>query len=231
LESGVLQFMSMIPPLPWHRPIHRPGKGDRVILLHGLWRSVRAMEGLAAYLNKQGYETLNIPYPSFRKPLDEIVAGIQEAIPPSEKPTHFVTHSMGGIVLRCLAHEAPELITGKIVMLAPPNQGSEIIDWMEDSLIARIIFGPGGMSLSTNNVRQQIPGFDNQHEIAVVMGQSSRIPFFQSLLGADHDGIVAIEGGRVAGMERFEIIKADHTLIMNNPKARERVLNYLGHSS
>jgi len=219
----------MIPPLPWHRPIHRPGKGARVILLHGLWRSVRAMEGLAKHLNQQGYETLNLPYPSFRKSLDEIVAGVQEDIPPSEKPTHFVTHSMGGIVLRCLAQKAPDLITGKIVMLAPPNQGSEIIDWLEDSFIGRTLFGPGGMSLSTANVRQRIPGFQNGHEVAVVMGQSKRLTLFQSLLGSAHDGIVTIAGGKVSGMKQFDIIKADHTFIMNSPEARKRVLSYLGH--
>ena len=224
-------LLSLIPPLPWHHPIHRPGKGDRVVLLHGLWRSVRAMEGLSAHLNAQGFETLNIPYPSFRKSLDEIVAGVQEAIPPSKKPTHFVTHSMGGIVIRCLAQKAPELITGKIVMLAPPNQGSEIIDWLTDSFLARTIFGPGGMSLSTENVRQQIPGFQNQHQVAGVMGQSKRIPLFQSLLGKDHDGIVTTEGGKVSGMKQFDIVKADHTLIMNNHEARKRVSAYLGHSS
>jgi len=221
----------MIPPLPWHRAIHHPGKGDRIVLLHGLWRSVRAMEGLARHLNKEGYETLNIPYPSFRKPLDEIVAGVQEAIPPSEKPTHFVTHSMGGIVLRCLAREAPDLITGKIVMLAPPNQGSEIIDWLEDSFIARTLFGPGGMSLTTENVRQRIPGFQKDHHVAVVMGRSNRLPLFRSLLGDDHDGIVTVAGGKVRGMKQFDMIKADHTLIMNNPEAQKRILSYLGHSS
>ena len=221
----------MIPPLPWHRPIHHPGKGDRVVLLHGLWRSVRAMEGLATHLNKEGFETLNIPYPSFRKSLDEIVTVVQEAIPPSEKPTHFVTHSMGGIVLRCLAQKSPDLITGKIVMLAPPNQGSEIIDWLEESFLGRTLFGPGGMSLSTNNVRQNIPGFQSNHDVAVVMGQSQRMPLFQSFLGEDHDGIVTVEGGKVGGMKQFDTVNADHTLIMNNPEARSRVLSYLLHSS
>ncbi|YCM43493.1 alpha/beta fold hydrolase [Verrucomicrobiaceae bacterium 227] len=221
----------MIPPLPWHRPIHHPGKGDRVVLLHGLWRSVHAMEDLARHLNKEGYETLNIPYPSFRKSLDEIVAGIRQEVGRSRKPTHFVTHSMGGIVLRCLAHKAPELITGKIVMLAPPNQGSEIIDWLQDSFLGRTLFGPGGMSLTTENVRQQVPGFQDQHQVAVVMGRSKKMPLFQSFLGSEHDGVVTIEGGKVTGMKQFEVINADHTFIMNHPEARKRVLAYLGHSS
>lgn len=225
------QLLSMLPPMPWHQPRLRSGEGERVILLHGLWRSVWAMDGLAAYLNEQGFETLNIPYPSFRKPLDEIVSGVREAIPESDKPAHFVTHSMGGIVLRCLADRYPELMTGKTVMLAPPNQGSEIIDWLEDSFLGRSVFGPGGMSLSTENVRRNIPGFKSDHEVAVVMGRTKHNRIFQSLLGEDHDGIVTIEGGRVNGMKKFDVINSEHTLIMNHKEARQHIVDHLSSGS
>lgn len=217
----------MIPPFPWHRPKFRAGPGDRVVLLHGLWRSVWAMEGLAAALNNTGFETLNIPYPSFRQSLDEIVTGVIAEIEPTEKRTHFVTHSMGGIVLRCLAHRAPGLVTGKIVMLAPPNQGSEIIDWLEDSFLGRGIFGPGGMSLTTEHVRAKVPGFDDSHEVTVVMGKKGRLPLFNFLLGNEHDGIVTVSGGKVVGMTNLETIDADHTFIMNHKDAHRAVLRSL----
>ncbi|MCX8239491.1 MAG: alpha/beta fold hydrolase [Akkermansiaceae bacterium] len=217
----------MIPPLPWHRPRLRPSPGDRVVLLHGLWRSVWAMDGLASTLNDEGFETLNIPYASFRKTLDEIVDDVADVIGSSRRRTHFVTHSMGGIVLRCLALRHPGLVTGKIVMLAPPNQGSEIIDWLEDSPLGRWSLGPGGMSLSTKTIREKIPGFSDQHDVSVIMGRNCSIPFFQSFFKGENDGIVTVEGGKVAGMGKMEVVDGDHTFLMSEPVVREKVLNLL----
>ncbi len=199
-----------------------------MVLLHGLWRSFWAMDGLASALNDEGFETLNIPYASFRKTLDEIVDDVADAIGSSPRRTHFVTHSMGGIVLRCLARRHPDLVTGKIVMLAPPNQGSEIIDWLEDSPLSRWALGPGGMSLSTDKVRDNVPGFSDQHDVSVIMGRSSSVPFFRSLFQGENDGIVTAGGGKVAGMRRMEIVDGDHTFLMNQPVVRKRVINLLG---
>lgn len=185
------------------------------------------MDGLAQSLSEQGFETLNVPYSSFRKPLDKIVEEVAEAIKGSEKKTHFVTHSMGGIVLRCLADRYPELVTGKIVMLAPPNQGSEIIDWLEDSLLGRWSLGPGGMALSTDRVRNEIPGFSSEQEVTVIMGNRQSLSLFDSFFQGEHDGVVTVKGGQVCGQARLEVVDADHTFIMGEKKVVERVSKLL----
>ncbi len=217
----------MIPPLPWHQPRHRPGPGDRVVLLHGLWRSVWAMEMPARHLNEVGFETLSIPYPSFRKPLPELVAEVAAALPPTEKTTHFVTHSMGGIVLRCLAAKRPDLVTGGVVMLAPPNHGSEIIDWLEDSPLGKYSLGPGGMNLSTDKVCEGVPNFPVGQRVDVIMGRRSTVPFFRFLLVGENDGIVTVEGGRLPGVRNFVVVDADHTFMMGNREVLERVVSWL----
>jgi len=217
----------MIPPFPWHRPRHHPGKGDRVILFHGLWRSLWAMEATSRFLNNRGFETLNVPYPSFRKSLDEIVDHMAGVIEPSDKPTHFVTHSMGGIVLRCLADRHPELVTGKTVMLAPPNQGSEIIDWLEESPLGRLSLGPGGMSLSTANVSQKLPGLPPGLETYVIMGNRNRARVFDSFFEGDNDGVVTVAGGKVPGVTQLDVVDADHTFIMGENEVLEKVARYL----
>jgi len=213
----------MIPPFPWHQPKLREGGDERVVLLHGLWRSFWAMDDLSQSLHGQGFETLSVPYSSFRKTLDEIVEEVAEAIRGSEKTTHFVTHSMGGIVLRCLADRYPELVTGKIVMLAPPNQGSEIIDWLEDSVLGRWSLGPGGMALSTEKVQKSVPGFTGEREVTVIMGKNKSVPFFNSLISGEHDGVVSVKGGQVSGQTRLEVMDADHTFIMGEAAVIERV--------
>jgi len=213
----------MIPPFPWHQPKLREGGDERVVLLHGLWRSFWAMDDLSQSLHGQGFETLSVPYSSFRKPLDEIVEEVAEAIRGSEKTTHFVTHSMGGIVLRCLADRYPDLVTGKIVMLAPPNQGSEIIDWLQDSFVGRWSLGPGGMNLATDRVRAEVPGFTGDRDVTVIMGKRESVPFFDSFFEGAHDGVVTVEGGEVSGQTRLEVVDADHTFIMGEKEVIERV--------
>lgn len=213
----------MIPPTPWQKPRHHSGSGDRVVLLHGLWRSVWSMEAPARYLNERGFETLSVPYSSFRRPLPELVGEVVAALPPSPKTTHFVTHSMGGIVLRCLAARHPEVVTGRVVMLAPPNQGSEIIDWLEDSPVGRFSLGPGGMSLSTRVVRQEVPELPKGSRPDVIMGRRSSLPLFQFLLEGENDGIVTVEGGRLPEMRSFQVVDADHTFMMGYRTVLERI--------
>lgn len=218
----------MIPPMPWHRVRRRQADGDRVVLLHGLWRSLYAMESLAVSLHEQGFETLNIPYASFRKTLPEIVEDVaRELRADSSRKTHFVTHSMGGIVIRELAARHPDLVTGKVVMLAPPNQGSEIIDWLEDFPIARWSLGPGGLSLSTQKVRSATPLLPDDIDLTVIMGNRANLPFFKPLLSGESDGIVTTEGGKLPTMARFELIDGDHTFIMGEEAAYRLILQTL----
>ncbi|MDA7535780.1 alpha/beta hydrolase [Akkermansiaceae bacterium] len=219
----------LIPPLPGEQARHRPAVGDRVILLHGLWRSVWAMEHLAELIHEQGFETLSVPYASFRKPMDEIVDDVARVVQSYDdgKPVHYVTHSMGGIVVRHLGHRFPELVKDRAILLAPPNQGSEIVDWLEDFPLSHWAFGPGGMSLSTKAVSQEVPGFSGEVEVAVVMGKSNSMPFFQSLLGEENDGIVSVKGGEVDGMNSLRVLEGDHTFIMAESAVGQEVISFL----
>jgi len=185
------------------------------------------MEGIAEFLNRQGFETVNVPYASFRKPLDEIIEDVAAEIGESDKTTHFVTHSMGGIVVRLLADLYPDLVTGKIAMLSPPNQGSEIIDWLSDSFVGYWALGPGGMAMSTEKTPLEVPGFTRGNEVVVIMGKSNPMPLFQFLLDEENDGIVSVEKGIVEGMSDFRVRPGDHTFIMGRPEIQAEVGAFL----
>jgi triacylglycerol lipase len=205
----------LIPPLLWNRPRLREHDGDKVVLLHGLWRSRHAMEPLARRLDQEGYSTLNLPYPSATQSLDRIVCEIREKVQEfaGDRTVHFVTHSLGGIIARMLIAELTPWKQGRLVMMAPPNSGSEIIDWISRKPLLRSIMGPAARSLATGGVPSHLPALPPDLEAIVIMGNRASIPFFGKLLDPENDGIVSAERGKIEGLRGFSVVAADHTFI------------------
>ncbi len=216
------------PPLPGDRPRVRVADGPPVVLLHGLWRGMGAMEPMARHLHDQGFHTINLPYPSSRLALPELVDRLRPLILShcAGRPPHFVTHSLGGILVRCLLQDWGGPPPGRVVMLAPPNQGSTVVDRLHDRPFGRLL-GPTGRALTTRQVQAEIPPLPPGVECAVIMGRRSLIPFFRRWLAADNDGIVAVDDGRLAGSEEFHVVDADHTFIAGLPEVRRLVANFL----
>ncbi|MEO7100562.1 MAG: alpha/beta fold hydrolase [Luteolibacter sp.] len=220
----------MTPPFPWDRARRRDGGGPTVVLLHGLWRGWRAMEPLARGLTREGFSTLSIPYPSARLAVDVLADRVQQEIEKlvvDDQPVHFITHSLGGIVLRELLAREVSWRTGRVVMLAPPNGGSEIVDWLSDHPLLHRILGPAGRSLGSAGLPVQLPGLPKDVEAAVIMGNRSSIPVFRKLLSQQNDGIVSVEKGKIEGLRGFTVIPADHTFIQMHPEAIRLSLDFL----
>jgi len=216
--------------MPWHKPRVREARvnpGDAVILLHGLWRSMWAMEPMAKHLNEQGYHTINVPYPSFRKPMEELTEIIHDALKlhGGDRKVHFVSHSLGGVLVRKMLHLLPEEQAGRVVMLAPPHQGSEIIDWLARCGPLKLTLGPAGMELGSNTF--EAPAMPEEIDSAVIMGKQSAIPFFRKLLDDENDGIVSVERGKIDGMNEFHVLDADHTFIASEPRVMEMTHKFL----
>jgi len=232
--SGVKRLKVLAPPLPWDKPRVKEGtKSEVVVCLHGLWRSVWAMEPIANHLNCQGFTTVNVPYASFRYELEDIVKSVRLLVKPwldEGKKIHFVTHSLGGVVLKLLLEnslldEEREKI-GRVVMLAPPHQGSEIMDWLSNSPL-RHVLGPASGFLTSKRMMQGCQQFPEDIEAAIIMGERSAIPFFRKLLDASNDGIVSVEKGHLLGIKEFKVVDADHTFIASEPDVLEMVTNFI----
>ena len=126
--------------------------GEAVVLLHGLGRSERAMRPLGDDLTRAGYAVCNVGYPSRSDPPEalvaEIAAKIQACNVGSAKRLHFVGHSLGGILTRAyLAGTRPENL-GRVVMLAPPNRGSQLAAGLTGNAVFRWYYGPAGAELA-----------------------------------------------------------------------------------
>ena len=217
-----------------------PGPGDYVITLHGLGHTRSSFRWMSRRLQGAGYHVLNVGYPSRRKPLaslaDEHVAPVVASILRSAtaRRIHFVAHSLGCIVTRQfldgLTGDGNGMSRlGRVVMLAPPNQGSEILDAFGGRWWARAMLGPVSAELLTSEtspVRRLGPA---RLETGILMGNRPLIPCFRKLLDGQSDGIVRVEGGQLDGAADFFVLPVDHTLFVRRKLVFDQVVEFLKH--
>jgi triacylglycerol lipase len=212
-----------------------PGNREEcVVLLHGLGRTSSSMGKLEKFLFGKGYRTVNFRYPSTRESIEQIAAmHIPKAIAkcregPATK-IHFVTHSLGGIVARQYL-QANTLPKGsRLVMLAPPNQGSEVADYLKRFFAYRWLMGPAGEQMGTGP--ESVPNTLDpiNVEVGIITGDKSFNPLFSSLIPGPDDGRVSIERARLEEMTDFLVIPSSHTFIMRNPDVIWQVAHFLEH--
>lgn len=219
----------LVPPFPWDRARWHDRGGSTVVLLHGLWRGWRAMQPLARKLEQEGFSTLNIPYPSGRMAIPHLVSRIRSQVEriATDQPIHFITHSLGGIIARSIFATDVPWNRGRMLMLAPPNHGSEIVDWTEKYPVLSQFLGPAGRALGSEGIPHGLPPLPVDLEAAVIMGNRCSIPIFKKILGAENDGIVSAARGEISGLRGFSIINADHTFIQMHPEAIRLGLHFL----
>lgn len=205
---------------------------EGVVLLHGLCRSAASMQPMADALARAGFVVENINYPSRSAtiaPLSEQVIG---AALRSNKLAdcariHFVTHSMGGILVRSYFSRHRDVRLGRVVMLAPPNQGSEVVDHLKGWAIFRKINGPAGVELGTHpdSVPRQLGAV--RFDLGVIAGDRS-INWINSLMipGRD-DGKVSVQSTCVDGMRDHQVVHVTHPFIMKKRKVMDATIRFL----
>ncbi|MDJ0832715.1 MAG: alpha/beta fold hydrolase [Gammaproteobacteria bacterium] len=203
-----------------------------VILLHGLGRTRRSMLVMEKKLRAQGYQVVNINYPSRHMPIDELaMVVIDQCLAITHKlgchRLDFVTHSMGGILVRhYLRHQAIEQLH-RVVMLGPPNQGSEVVDRLRHIPLFHWLHGPAASQLGTSgeDLPQQLGAVD--FELGIIAGIRSINPLLSSLLPGQNDGKVSVENTKIEGMQDFITIPSTHTFMMRNPRVIDQVVHFL----
>lgn len=189
--------------------------GDTVILIHGLGRTRWSLYRVERALKSEGYTVVNVTYPSRAHSIEALAQdylGPLIAAHASAKRIHFVTHSLGGIILRCYLrdHALPNL--GRVVMLAPPNTGSQLADRLKSTWLYRTVNGPAGQQLGVTGLVQTLgPWPKGTGELGIIAGDVSLNPIFSASLPGPNDGKVTVQSARLSGMRDFLVVPFSHT--------------------
>ena len=201
-----------------------------VVLLHGMARSESSMIKMAKELQKEGYIISNYDYPSTSLQIEEIAKKhVPKAIAQCDKvdTINFVTHSLGGIVLRKFLRDNTLKQLGRVVMLGPPNKGSEVVDWLKDMPGFELINGPAGLQLGTGE--DSVPNSLGPvtYPVGVIAGSSTFNPVLSQMLPNPDDGKVSVERTKVKGMTDHVVMPVTHTFMMNNDDVIKQVKAFL----
>ena len=204
-----------------------------VVLLHGLARTSTSLNKMQEALEEEGYLTANIDYPSRDHEIAELATlavgdGLASCRAGEDiQKIHFVTHSLGGILLRqyLSANTIGEL--GRVVMLGPPNQGSSAADDLEGIPGFDWLNGPAGHQLGKgeNSVPLALGPVD--FELGVIAGNRTIDPITSAVLENPDDGRVSVEDTKVEGMNDFVVVEHSHAFMIRMRRPIELTKTFL----
>ncbi|WP_076413273.1 triacylglycerol lipase [Shewanella sp. UCD-KL12] len=214
-------------------PIESVAK-ECVVLLHGLGRSASSMEKLEEILTENGYIVANINYPSRKMPIESlanvaVTEGLEQCELLNTKQVNFVTHSLGGILVRQYYSQHSADSINRVVMLGPPNQGSELVDKLGSIPGYELITGEAGTQLGTdiNSVPRRLGPVN--FDLGVIAGTQSINLLMSSMLPNPDDGKVSVAATKAEGMNDFIALPTIHSHMMKNDAVIAEVIYFLNH--
>lgn len=208
-------------------------RGPAVILLHGLGEGRDSMRPLAEHLRTAleatvmlvGYASTSADLAAHGRSLGDVVAGM-----PHPARISFVGHSLGNLVVRrwmTLADDADLARIDRMVMLGPPNRGSDL---------ARQIAGAGMLAtLAEGAARDLVIHWPRVEptlavppcEFGIVAGGRGDSVGFSHLLDGDDDAIVRVDETRLDGADDFLLVPVDHAALLRDRRVKEATAAFL----
>lgn len=208
-------------------------QSECVVLLHGLARTKKSMRSMAKHLKGCGYHVENIGYPSRKKSIallarEAVNEGVERCDANDIEKIHFVGHSLGSILVRDYLESNSIDRLGRVVMIAPPNQGSEIVDKLHKVPGFKLINGLAGYQLGTkkdNSVPKQLgpANFD----VGVIAGNRTINFILSQFLPNPDDGKVSVASTCLKGMSDHIVLPYSHTFIIQRNKTLDQLTYFL----
>ncbi len=204
-----------------------------VVILHGILRSKMNMRLIEKHFKNKGFSTLNIQYPSRKKSIEALSDFVNKEILSSpnysrDTKLYFVTHSMGGLIARYYIAQYKPTNLKEVVMLGPPNSGSELANWLSEtkflSPIFKAVFGPAGQQLRTDYAHIDSP---INYPLGIIAGSKYINPLSLWVLDGEHDGAVPVKRTQIEGMSDHVVIPTNHSFMMFNNEVIDQTLYFI----
>lgn len=207
-------------------------ENECVILLHGLARTSASMDTMAQRLQTKGYKVVNVDYPSRQMIIEKLAyiavnKGLQFCRKEKSQKIHFVTHSLGGILIRYYLANQQIKELGRVVMLAPPNRGSKAVDKFSGIPGYELINGPAGYQLGKNKNSIPLSLGPANFEVGIIAGDRTINLILSTAFDGPNDGKVAVEDAKLEGMKDFLVVHRTHPFIMQGGEVIDQVLHFL----
>ena len=199
-----------------------PGRGEAVVLIHGLWMTGREMRVLGGRLEESGFRVRYFRYRSWRGGLAQAADALREFVEATEgERVHLVGHSLGGVVIAKMLEEAPLSRPGRVAMLGSPMGGSAAARIVSRRRVGRWLVG----GVIREGIVEHAPTWPGGRDLLVVAGD---LPLGSGLLlglRKPHDGVIRVEETRVEGA-RTVTVRASHVGLLLSRKVAAILSGY-----
>ena len=206
-------------------------KGRAVILIHGIGRSSKCFNAMAAKLKDEDCTIVGFDYPSTRVPIQASAAYLHSVLQSLEgiQSIDVVAHSMGGLLLRSYLSKYKEPRFHRAVLVGVPNKGAQMADFLKNNPLFKAFFGPAGQQLVTgkDGLVETLP--TPEFEFGVMAGGRSQVRGFNPLLPGDNDSTVTVASTRLPGAADFLLLPVIHSFLMTDKSGIAAVQNFLKH--
>ena len=228
-SRGPLRPCYAVTPVQTGAPLNQ----DTIVFLHGLGRTWLSMAWLATRARRRGYAVVNHGYRSRRHSIEQHAEQLRTVVRAihCRGRIHFITHSLGGIVVRAMLADRgarPDCL-GRVVMLSPPNQGSELADFLAGNPVFHAVLGPsaGELGTSASSTPNRLGPVD--FDVGVITGDRALLAWPSGIFPGPGDGKVTVERARVHGMRDFLVVQRSHSFIMFAADVAEAAFHFLEH--
>lgn len=202
-------------------------RSDRatVVVVHGLWMTGAVFTLQRVWLARHGYRAATFSYPSIRLGLDQIASRLARFVAGLNVPrTHFVGHSLGGlVVLNMLALDARAL-SGRVVLLGSPVAGSRAAEQIARSSAGRVLVGRALLDWQAERGAAVAARFD----VGMIAG-TRRLGMgrFLAKLPLPNDGVVCLDETRMPGLRDHLTMPVSHSGMIVSAGVTRQVCNFL----
>lgn len=205
-----------------------------VVLVHGFRRSKNSMYFLQKSLEDRGYEVVNRTYPSGKNTIENNATFIDDFVNdklkdfPPDTELYFVTHSMGGLVVRCYLETYRPAQAERLVMIAPPNRGATMAEYLDMYPITDVLLGPSGEEMAMGeDYLEGLCGGAPDIEFGIIAGGRGDGEGYSPLLEGDDDGTVSVWTTYLPGAVDFLVLDHIHTFICDHQDTIDNVISFL----